>query len=297
MRLAWFRERPLAPPAPDDESAPCVRELGHTHEIDVYTAGNAHDFVWMHHRRPYDLCVYEFPQSHLRSFMHAYAVHYPGLISMPGDRPRGVGSAEAAPPLPPPAPADRPLRVALVGQRAAAAVTRAIARARDLGTRLELADGESAPTASDIVLALAWPSGGESLAPALAAMAAGQPVVVYEVEATAGWPALDPQTWRPRAPAAGRPVVVSIDVRDEEHSLLLAIRRLAADAALRAQLGADARAWWMQHGTIAGAAREWERLIAAAAVAPQAPAPAPPDGTAHARGVLDQFGLSWSVTS
>ena len=86
MRLAWFRELPLAPSTPTDESAPCLHELGHTHEIDVYTVGNAHDFVWMHHRRPYDLCIYEFPQAHLRSFMHAYAVHYPELTVEDGIR-------------------------------------------------------------------------------------------------------------------------------------------------------------------------------------------------------------------
>ena len=34
--------------------------------------------------------------AHLRSFMYAYAVHYPGLMSLPGDRPRGWGSLESA---------------------------------------------------------------------------------------------------------------------------------------------------------------------------------------------------------
>jgi hypothetical protein len=292
MRLAWFRELPPAPSTLTDESAPCLHELGHTHEIDVYTAGNAHDFVWMHHRRPYDLCIYEFPQAHLRSFMHAYVVHYPGLISMPGERPRGFGSAAAAPVPRPRAATDGPARLGLIGKRASAPVARAVARARDLGARLDLVEDETPLADCDIALALAWPSGGESLGPALAAMAAARPVVVYEVEATAGWPALDPQTWRPRGPGTERPVVVSIDVRDEEHSLLLAIRRLADDATLRAQLGADARAWWEQHGTIEGAAREWERLIAAAVAAPQAPPATPSDGTAHLRTILDRFGLS-----
>jgi hypothetical protein len=292
MRLAWFRELPLAPFAPDDETASCLHELGHTHEIDVYTESSAFDFVWRQHHRRYDLCIYEFPQAHLRSFMHAYAVHYPGLVSMPGERPRGFGSSAAVPALRPHVTPDGPARVGLVGRRASAPVARAVARARDLGARLDLLEDQPPPTDCDIVLALAWPSGGESLAPALAAMAAGRPVVVYEVEATAGWPALDPQTWRPRGPGTERPVVVSIDVRDEEHSLLLAIRRLADDATLRAQLGANARAWWEQHGTIEGAAREWERLIVAAMAAPQSPPATPADGTAHLRTVLERFGLS-----
>ena len=43
---------------------------------------------------------------------------------------------------------------------------------------------------------------------------------------------------RDQARTANDPVVVSIDPRDEEHSLVLALRRLATDARLRADLGA-----------------------------------------------------------
>lgn len=296
MHLAWFRELPLGSATPDDETAPCIRVLGHTHEIEIFTEANAHDFPWMQHRRPYDLCIYEYPQAYLGSFVHAYAVHYPGLVSLPGERARGFGAAAAPPPRRPRMDGSDPVRIAAIGGRAATAVAHAVARAGDLGANLELVTGDiHAIPDSDIVLAMAWPSGGESLMPALAAMAAAKPVVVYEVEATAGWPAFDPQTWRPRGPGGAPPAVVSVDVRDAEHSLLLAIRRLAADAVLREQLGAGAHAWWAEHGTVEGAAREWERLIAAAVAAPQSPPTPPPDGTAHARDVLARFGLrvSW----
>jgi hypothetical protein len=189
-----------------------------------------------------------------------------------------------------------PVTVGLIGSRSHATVAAAASRARDLGVRFEIVEGDpfEVIARSDLVLALTWPSGGESLAPALAAMAAGKPVVVYEVEATAGWPALDPQTWRPRGPSpTGLPVVVSIDVRDEAHSLLLVLRRLGADAALRDQLGAAAHSWWREHGTIEGAAREWERLIAAAAAGAPAVASAPAaDGTRQARDLLAPFGIS-----
>ena len=60
---------------------------------------------------------------------------------------------------------------------------------------------------------------------------------MLETEHTAGWPALDPQTWQPRGWTGQPPVVVSVDPRDEEHSLSLALRRLASDAALRDALG------------------------------------------------------------
>ena len=41
-------------------------------------------------------------------------------------------------------------------------------------------------------------------------------------------------------------MAVSIDILDEAHSLRLAMRRLAADATLRAQLGAAAAAYWVR---------------------------------------------------
>ena len=87
---------------------------------------------------------------------------------------------------------------------------------------------------ADVVIALRWPAPGAALPDTIYGMSAGKPVIVFETEATADWPALDPQTWQPRGfEAHARPIVVSIDPRDEEHSLMLAIRRLSADAALR----------------------------------------------------------------
>jgi hypothetical protein len=96
---------------------------------------------------------------------------------------------------------------------------------------------------ADVIVCLPWPDVDTTRAAAHAAMAAGKPVIVLESTATAQWPALDPQTWRPRPPGLEPPVVVSLDLRDEEHSLLLAVQRLTADATLRAQLGGAARAW------------------------------------------------------
>jgi len=63
-------------------------------------------------------------------------------------------------------------------------------------------------------------------------------------------------------------VVVSVDVRDEAPSAVLALRRLGADASLRARLGAAARAWWQAHGTVEAAAAAWHAVLEEAADRP-----------------------------
>src|SRR5687767_10907742 len=97
---------------------------------------------------------------------------------------------------------------------------------------------------ADVIVSLPWPVTGEAYTSALAAMAARKPVIVLETTSTAEWPALDPQTWQPRGFSPDAPIVVSLDPRDEEHSLVLAIQRLSSDSDLRAQLADAAYAWW-----------------------------------------------------
>jgi hypothetical protein len=86
-------------------------------------------------------------------------------------------------------------------------------------------------------------------------MAAARPMIVLETESTAGWPALDPQTWQPRGWSGEPSIAVSVDPPDEEHSLSLALRRLASDTALRDSLGSAAHVWWQQHATLDHAVR------------------------------------------
>ena len=79
-----------------------------------------------------------------------------------------------------------------------------------------------------------------------------------------------------------------MDILDEDHSLAIAMRRLAHDAALRAELGAAARRHWAAHHTVAHMAEDYERALAAAAAAPARPdRPLPAhvtaDGSAQAR--------------
>jgi len=181
------------------------------------------------------------------------------------------------------------VRVGVVASGRAQTVARAMQRARDAGAEVTLVDD---PTIADVMLALAWPGSGESLMPAITAMAARQPVVVFETESTAGWPALDPQTWRPRPPFTDPPIAISIDPRDEEHSLALALRRLADDAALREALASAGHAWWQSHATTAHAVAGWRAALDQAVATPVPPVASwLPDGTQRAREILGSLGV------
>ena len=127
---------------------------------------------------------------------------------------------------------------------------------------------------ADVIISVPWPWFAEPPTEALAAMAAGKPVVVLETAGTADWPALDPQSWQPRGPTSQPPIAVSIDPLDEEHSLVLAVGRLSGDPVLRTQLGQSAKHWWRTHATPAHAAADWVRILSE--VTPCLAAPAPP---------------------
>ena len=198
-----------------------------------------------------------------------------------------------------------PCRVGVFGGNRLAVIERAVHRAREAGAAVELITGESPGRvleACDVVIALTWPAADAPLTAALAGMAAGKAVVTFDLETTADWPALDPQTWRPRGRAtSGAPnavAAVTIDPRDEEHSLMLAIRRLASDAPLRDQLGRAARAWWEDHATPALAAAAWNQILEEAISLAPPPQPADwpahlrADGTQLARAILGEFGIT-----
>jgi hypothetical protein len=359
MRVAWFR--PTLPDAAHrlDDSAALIAELRSTYEIAIVTEASAHDFVWQHFRRPYDLCVFELDNTVAHQFIWPYLLHYGGVLML---RTLTFSDSRADALVREGREADfraevtfnggwRLLRVPLMASRLAvvphaatadvlqedypearvryaptgvhevqqvqradgAAVTfgllsgaievaqRAMRRACDAGAAAVLLTDPSPEHvlhAADVVLALRWPTFGEPHTPALAGMAAGKPVVVLETETAADWPALDPQTWQPRGLAGERAAVVSIDPRDEEHSLMLAIRGLSADRALRDQLAAAAFDWWRAHATVRHAAEAWQRILAEAATLEPPPRPAdwPPhlsaDGTEEAREILREIGVS-----
>lgn len=183
-----------------------------------------------------------------------------------------------------------------------AMVQRAAQRAREAGSSLELHDDISDATtlcAGDAIVALRWPPESEPPLAALHAMSAGLPAIVYESGVTAAWPAFNPQTWRPRGYATDTsPVVVSIDPMDEEHSLMLAMRRLADDETLRRRIGGAAHSWWRANATPAVAASAWQRVFAEAATVeapirpPDWPRHLDADGTQTAGAILAEFGAT-----
>lgn len=115
--------------------------------------------------------------------------------------------------------------------------------------------------ASDVCLCLRWPTSRETSAAWLRCLAAGRATVVTDLAHTVDVPSLDPRTWtvlygsRGEARAFEPPppveaVTVSISVLDEEHSLMLAMRRLARDARLRESLGLRGRRLWLERFTL-----------------------------------------------
>ena len=214
-----------------------------------------------------------------------------------------VGIAPAAAAAHPTNGAEPHPAVAILEPTREAVVRRAIARTEaDTGPVSVQRALVEAGRAADVAVALRWPLHGRPLVSAVQAMAAGVPVIVPELYGTAHWPAVDPQTWRPRdldASANGgeAPAAVAIDPRDEEHSLVLALRRLLTDAPLRRAIGDAGRAWWAAHATIDRAIEAWQGVLSDAARMrvparpPSWPAHLDADGTALTVKLLTEAGV------
>ena len=149
--------------------------------------------------------------------------------------------------------------------------------------------------ASDVCLCMRWPTSRETSASWLRCLAAGKPTISTDLVHTVDIPTLDPRNWsvlaglsavarqiqralaRPAVPGEGgrpalrrgaAPVGVSIDILDEDHSLKLAIRRLATDEKLRVMLGSNARALWAERFRLEGMVAGYRRVIAQLLQAP-----------------------------
>ncbi len=185
--------------------------------------------------------------------------------------------------------------------------------------------------ACDVSINLRWPTARELSGPWLRAIAAGLPTITTDLAHLAEVPSLDPRTWaiRPGSgirdpgsearsttyPASGSDpasripdpasripnpgaVTVAIDILDEDHSLRLAMRRLATDPELRASLGASARGYWDREHSMPRMVEDYRRIIAEAAAVP-APAPHLPahlinDGDRKLKELLRPFGIGAS---
>jgi glycosyltransferase involved in cell wall biosynthesis len=192
------------------------------------------------------------------------------------------------------------LRVALVGQTMPHFDV--AERARSLGIQGSVAlpgyvSDEDLPAflrASDVIASLRWPSGRETSASWLRALAAGRATVVTELRQQADLPTYDPRSWTtPPGTASDAPVAVGIDILDEAHSLTLALKRLATDASLRGELGESARAWWARHHTVDRMASDYLSALSEAArgLAPATDLPPHlrPDPARFARASIARF--------
>jgi glycosyltransferase involved in cell wall biosynthesis len=178
-------------------------------------------------------------------------------------------------------------------------------------------------TAADVCVCLRWPTSRETSAAWLRCLAAGRPTIITDLAHTTDVPSYDPRSWTPLHTAARsldadgwpvrpEPACVSIDILDEDHSLQLAMARLATDQRLRGRLGQHARELWRERFRLEGMAVRYRALIGAAAAAPMPDAAAIAglpghfrlDGTEDASRRLREAGLTdaevaaiWSVHS
>ena len=177
-------------------------------------------------------------------------------------------------------------------------------RRRGLGSRVTItgyletdAELTDCIAACDVSLNLRWPTAREMSGPWLRALAAGRPTVIIDLAHLAHVPSLDPRTWRLRPTGSGTiaPVTVAIDILDEDHSLRLAMRRLASDAALRAALGAAGRRYWEDEHSMPRMVEDYRRVLATAAARPVPAATLPAhlvtNGDRVLRRVLEECGL------
>ena len=101
-----------------------------------------------------------------------------------------------------------------------------------------------------------------------------------------------------RTPDRGEepPVCVAIDILDEDHSLRLAMRRLATDPALRASLGAAGQQYWEQEHSLPAMLADYERLLADAAARPAPHVTLPEhlvtNGDGLVRQILDELSVA-----
>ena len=153
--------------------------------------------------------------------------------------------------------------------------------------------------ACDVSVNLRWPTAREVSGPWLRALAAARPTITVDLAHLADVPSLDPRTWTVSHAEPSltppEPVTVAIDILDEAHSLRLAMRRLAGDAALRDRLSRAAFAFWQAHHTIEGMLEDYRRVIARAIDAPTPAASLPAhlrsDGTERLSALLQPFGI------
>jgi len=105
-------------------------------------------------------------------------------------------------------------------------------------------------TAADACLCLRWPTALETSASWLRCLAAGRPTVITDL---------------PHLVDVPQQLALRVDLLNEPGDLLNAMRRLASDPELRHELGRSGQAYWALNHTLPVMARDYERVLAAAA--------------------------------
>ena len=191
------------------------------------------------------------------------------------------------------------------------------ARALEIDDHVRLVEGVTVNdvpdyvAAADVCVCLQWPERYDAFDIWLRCISAGRPTVVTDVADRVDVPSLDPRDWHvrratPRASSGGRavgdPACVSVDIVDEEHSLRLAMRRLARDPPLRTRIGEGARQLWESRFRLERFVDDFERAITKALDVPRSgvrrenlPAHLTADGSERVKMLLAPFGLQPSV--
>lgn len=197
----------------------------------------------------------------------------------------------------------RDVHVLLVGQRAAHYDVDADVRARGLGERVHISDyvpDQELPAylaAADVCWCLRWPSNGETSASWLRCLAAGRPTLITALAQLHDVPTLAVNADGVAAVSTNVGALgVAIDPADEARDIGHALRALTADAALRATLGANARARWAALHTLARMVEGYRDVMTDAmrrpAPRPSLPAHLTDEGTGTARRLLSEMGLA-----
>ena len=119
---------------------------------------------------------------------------------------------------------------------------------------------------TDVCLCMRWPSFHAPSLSWLRCLSASKATIITDLAHNVDIPALDPRTWRPQLETVKtdheiQAICVSIDLIDEEHSLRLAMWRLASDRKLRMQLGQCARHYWEKHHRLEYMTADYVRVL------------------------------------
>ena len=368
MKIAWFRPKLDCSPLLD-ETAQVIERLQHQHEIHSFDLHRAHEFVWLHAKQPYDVCIYELEDTLDASFIWPYLLRFPGLTLLrsatlttsrretlrrerrlealhhetvfdtetSGLMLRAVLMASKLVAVSSPGLADSlnandpnvrtrylPLGLKLLNpitspkQHDATSITfgclapssrqyevmktaakHSAAAGFPVTTLINKQTPEAVLAQTNVVLALHPTPNGRPPTDAVAAMAASKTLVVLDTIETADWPALDPHTWKTRDILGTKtPICISLDVRDEVHSLALVMRRLCKDPRLGKNLAQAAQQWWKKCFTLDTSIKTLETLLEETRTKPPPvkpedwPTHLTSDGTEHAKSILAELGCS-----